>query len=578
MIALDLLLTRAHIVDVFRLRTFEGWVGIRDGRIIYAEEGEPPAETVAAQTRNLEGRFLAPGLLDAHMHIESSLVTPRGFAEAVLPWGTTTILADPHEVANVAGIEGVQWMIRASAGLPLRIYYAIPSCVPATSPDLEWTAAVFDAAAVRQLAVEPSVIALGEVMDYRSILSGSERLGDMVRAAHDEGFLVEGHAPNMQGTDLSEYLAWRITSDHTLTSPDRIREQISKGVAVMIQAITCTPENIAAAMALPDRSLVLLITDDVEPSRLAKGHLSSIVQTAFEAGMPAIEAWASATIRPARYLGLRDLGAVAPGFRADLLILDDLNAFPPREVLVNGQTISSAGELHLGNWPARVPPPSQSLIPDPLSPQDFRLVPDSNSWPDTIAANAVANAVVLLSEEIYITGLERILIAVDAGYAQLAPETPLALVAVIARNRSSRTVGIVKDLGLREGAFATSFAHDSHNLLVVGRDVDDMCAAANTVLQMGGGVAVVRDGAVLAKLALPVLGLLSEAPLPAIIRDFKRVEDWLRALGVRHRQPFLMLSLLSLSVSPHYKFTDKGVLDTERRRLLPPWEETGRNR
>ena len=351
MLQLDLLIYGAKIADVFCLRVFDGWVGIRDGRFVYVEEGAPPAEIVANETRDLGGRVIVPSLIDAHMHIESSLLTPRGFAQAVVPHGTTTVLADPHEVANVAGETGVRWMIRASENLPLRIYYAIPSCVPATSPEIEWTRAVFDADTVKRLAQEPSVIALGEVMDYGQVLANGERLRGMVQAAHDAGLGVEGHIPTLSGTDLSQYLAWRITSDHTLTTPEKIREQISKGLAVMLQSKSITHDNIAAINDLSDRSRVLLVTDDIEPSLLMRGHLSLIVRTAMDAGMPPIEALASATIRPARYLGLRDLGGIAPGFRADFMMMHDLDAFPPREVFCAGRRVAAGGKLTITDLP-----------------------------------------------------------------------------------------------------------------------------------------------------------------------------------------------------------------------------------
>ncbi|HEX9075172.1 MAG TPA: adenine deaminase C-terminal domain-containing protein, partial [Anaerolineae bacterium] len=499
------------------------------------------------------------------MHIESSHVTPGGFAQAVLPHGTTTILADPHEVANVAGEEGVRWMIRASEGLPLRILYAIPSCVPATSPDLEWTAAVFDAGIVTRLAQEPSVIALGEVMDYGQVLSDGARLRGMVDAAHQAGLLVEGHIPTLHGIELSQYLAWRITSDHTLTTPDKIREQISKGLAVMIQAKSCTAENMAAVQALPDRSRVLLVTDDIEPSLLIRGHLSLIVRRAVEAGLPPLEAIASASIRPARYLGLRDLGGIAPGFSADFSILDDLAACSPSEVFARGELVASNGKIVVQNLPRTPSVPACHAVPGPFVPQDFRV-------PSNGQTRVTANAVVVKSDVNTFTDLARVPVASAQGYITLDEDRSLAFVAVVARDQSSKAIGIVQNLGLRAGAVASSFAHDSHNLLVVGREVTEMAAAANAVHEMGGGVAVVRDGAIMAKLPLPVLGLLSDFPLDEITHDFGAVENALRELGVRHTRPFLMLSLLSLSVSPKFKFTDKGVIDTERRQLLPTWE------
>ena len=562
MISLDFLIYHARIADVFRLRVFDGWVGIRDGRFIYVEEGEPPANIVSKEKRDLDHRILVPGFIDSHMHIESSQVTPRRFAQAVLPHGTTTVLADAHEVANVAGEEGVRWMIHAAKDLPLRIYHAIPSCVPATSPELEWTKTVFDAGVIVKLAQEPGVIALGEVMDYAGVLADSPRLNRLVEAAHQAGLMVEGHIPTLYGTDLSQYLSWRVTSDHTLTTPEKIREQVSKGLAIMLQTKSCTPENIAAVMELADRSRILLVTDDIEPSLLIKGHLSLIIKLAIDAGMPRIEAIASATIRPARYLNLRDLGGIAPGFRADFVVMNDLAIFPPSQVFVAGQCVAADGKFADTALPDLPALPSNSKLPGPFSSNDFRLTSDG-------VTQVIANTVVLVSATASTTDLVQIPIQIDNGYPRL--DETLALVAVIARNGSSKSIGIIKDFGLRDGAVASSFAHDSHNLLVVGHDANDMAIAANTVREIGGGVIVVRSGQVIATLHLSIFGLISDAPLEDIVPEFDRLETALRDLGVRHQRPFLMLSLLALSVSPKFKFTDKGVIDTEARRLLPPW-------
>ena len=566
--SLDLLFSNARIADVFRLRTFSGWVGVAAGRFVYVEEGSPPTDVRASQQRDLGGAYLAPGLIDAHMHIESSLMTPRGFVMAALPHGTTAVLADPHEVAGVAGEEGVRWMIEASADLPLRVYHAIPSCVPATSPELEWTAERIDAEAVGRLAVESSVLALGEVMDCRAVLEESEPLRARVAAALKAGLLVEGHVPSLRGMALSEYLAWGILSDHTLADPAKLEQQISKGLAVMLQANSCRPDVMAAVLALPDRSRVLLVTDDVEPPLLLQGHLSTIVRMAIQAGLPALEALAGATIRPARYLGLRDQGGIAPGFRADFLILDDVAVFPPREVWIEGRQVAARGRVSV-ELPATPHPPAAHPVPGPIGPKFFRLVESGEP------IHVVANAVRVLNEVNSLTDLERVPLAIKHGCAQLQDYDRAALAAVFARDLSSHTVGVLLDLGLATGAYASSFAHDSHNLLVVGRDVPSMCLAAETVHQLGGGVAVARDGRVLAALPLPVMGILSDAPPIEVARDLGAVEEALRAMGVRHQRPFLILSLLALSVSPRFKFTDKGVIDVEARRLLPPWEPAG---
>ena len=569
MIACDLLFHNARIVDVFRLRTFLGWACVAEGRFVAVEEGTPPRDLRAAQTVDVGGRYLAPGLVDAHMHIESSLLTPRRFAEAVLPFGTTTVLADPHEVANVAGVDGVRWMIAASRGLPLSVFIAIPSCVPATSPEIEWTAAVFGAAEVRALADDPAVIALGEVMDYRGLLGQNERLPPMVRAAHEAGLLVEGHIPTLSGLELSRYLAHGVFSDHTLADPPKILEQLSKGVTVMLQTKSITAENMAVLRELPDRANVLLVTDDIEPSLLGGGHLSRMVQLAVENGLPALEAWAAASVRPARYLRMHDRGAIAPWQRADCLILDNLTAFPPRAVYVAGEQVAAEGVCRVDEWPELPPLPQFPHVPEPPSPEALRLDGAAR------AERVLANVVTLVTEHTTLTQLERIPLTLRDGFPVFRDGDRLNLLAVHTRDGARTMVGVIKNAHLERGAFASSLAHDSHNLLMIGRDPRSMLTAARAVHAMGGGVAVAEGETVAARLPLPLFGLLSDAPLADVQRDQGAVEDALRRFGVRRQRPFLTLSIMALSVSPYYKFTDRGVVDTERRALLPPWEAAG---
>lgn len=561
----DRLLVNARIADVFRYRLFEGWIGIRDGRFITVEAGGAPRGISATETQDIAGHIVMPGLIDSHLHIESSLLTPRRFAEAVLPFGTTTILSDPHEVGNVAGEEGVKWMIAASQDLPLRIYHSIPSCVPATAPEIEWTHEVFDAAAIRRLASQPSVIALGEVMDYRGLLGPNERLRSIVRAAREINLLIEGHIPTLAGIELSQYLAHGISSDHTLTFAAKIQEQISKGLAVMLQTKSVTPENMAAVAQLPDRSRVILITDDIEPPLLVDGHLSRIVALAIDCGMPPLEAIAAASIRPARYLGLRDQGAIAPGFLADFLVMDDIAAFPPAGVYVGGQPVAQAGAMTAAIARENPAQPDYPGIPGSFAPDEFKL--DGNDGGGPVQAQVVA----LQNKHSTLTKLERMEVRLQDGQAQFQEDDGLALASVIARDRSSRTVGLIANTGLREGAWASSVAHDCHNLLVIGRDPEAMAQAASAVHALGGGVAVAAHGVVLASLRLPYFGLLSDEPVATVAAGLADVEDAMRRIGAQQTRPFLTFSIMSLSVSPYAKFTDKGVVDTESRQLIRPF-------
>ena len=561
----DLLLVHARIADVFRYRLFEGWIGIRDGRFITVEAGSVPQGIRATETHDLAGRIVMPGLIDSHMHIESSLLTPRRFAEAVLPFGTTTILSDPHEVGNVAGEDGVKWMITASQDLPLRIYHSIPSCVPATSPEIEWTHEVFDAATIRRLATQPSVIALGEVMDYRGLLGPNERLQAIVQAARENNLLIEGHIPTLSRIELSQYLAHGISSDHTLTFAAKIQEQISKGLAVMLQTKSVTPENVAVVAQLPNRSQIILITDDIEPSLLTDGHLSRIVALAIECGMPPLEAIAAATIRPARYLGLRDHGAIAPGFLADFLVMDDITAFPPAQVFVGGQRVAQAGAMAAAITRENPVQPDYPGIPGSFAAGDFKL--DSNGTSGSVQAQVVA----LQNKHSTLTKLEQMAVRLQDGHVLFQDNDGLALASVIARDESSRTVGLIADTGLRHGAWASSVAHDCHNLLVIGRSPETMAKAANAVHAMGGGVAVATHGGVKASLRLPYFGLLSDEPVAAIAQGLVAVEDAMRHIGAHQTRPFLTFSIMSLSVSPYAKFTDRGIVDTESRQLIRPF-------
>ena len=562
----DLLLVHARIADVFRYRWFEGWIGIRGGRFITVEAGAPPPGIRATETQDLAGRIVMPGLIDSHMHIESSLLTPRRFAEAVLPFGTTTILSDPHEVGNVAGEAGVKWMIAASQDLPLRIYHSIPSCVPATSPEIEWTHEVFDAAVIRRLAAQPTVIALGEVMDYRGLLGPNERLRAIVQAARELNLLIEGHIPTLAGTELSQYLAHGIRSDHTLTFAGKMQEQISKGLAVMLQTKSVTPENVAAVAQLPDRSHILLITDDIEPSLLLDGHLSRIVTLAIDCGMPPLEAIAAASIRPARYLGLRDHGAIAPGFLADFLVMDDIAAFPPTQVFVGGQPVAQAGAMAAAITRENPAQPDYPGIPGCFTAGDFLLDADGAS------GSLPAPVVALQDNRSTLTRLEQTAVRLQDGQALFQDHDGLALASVIARDESSRTVGLIANTGLKQGAWASSVAHDCHNLLAIGRSPEAMARAANAVHRMGGGVAVATAKSVEACLRLPYFGLLSDEPVAAVARGLAAVEDAMRRFGAHQTRPFLTFSIMSLSVSPYAKFTDKGLVDTESRQLIPPFQ------
>lgn len=552
---LDLLITQVRVADVVRQRLFEGWVGIRDGHFQYVEVGHPPVGLEASQRLDGEGQILAPGLIDAHMHIESSLLTPRRFAQSVLPHGTTAVLADPHEIGNVLGEAGVRWMIEASRGLPLEVFTAIPSCIPATDKTLETALGVLDAAEVERLAGLPGVIALGELMDYQGLAAGSVRLEGIIAAARRHGLLLEGHTPTLGGTVLSDYAAHGITSDHTLSTPDKLLEQLSKGFTVMLQAKSLNTEVVQAVQALPDRSRVLLVTDDVMPNRLVQAHLSGIYRRALELGWEPLDALASATLRPASYLRQSQLGLIAPGRQATFVLLSSLENWPPNAVFVRGQPVASQGQSTCDL--AQSPPlPRGGEITRPLPARLSFGVADGTHTVRLMAMNQINT----------FTLLEEAPVAFADGWPLESQE--LAVVAVLTRQGDQpAALGLLKGLGLRQGAFASSLAHDSHPLLAVGSDPQLMTRALEQVCQIGGGMVFVTPQASYS-LSLPIAGLISDASLEEVAPQFEAIEAAIRAQGVTHLNPVLFLTLLALTVSPTVKMSDRGLVDVEARRLV----------
>ncbi len=570
----DLLVTGARIVDVVTHSVYDGWFTVRDGRFIEVEEGEPPTAPgfEAARHLDLAGAHVQPGMLDIHMHIESSLVTPRRFAEAALPHGTTTILQDPHEVANVLGAPGIRWMLEASRGLPLRVFTAISSCVPATSADIETPNASISPSEVTELAAEPEVLALGEMMDFQGLVQGDEHLTAMLRAAWDAGLTLEGHVPSLTGPELSRYVSYGIRSDHTLMTRAKLLEELRKGLWVMIQEKSLTPEVVQTIADLPDRSRVMLITDDVMPNRLVGGHLSRLVDTAVSAGWPVLDAVAAATLRPASYLGLHDLGVIAPGAKADFLVTDSLAAYPPRAVYVEGALVAADREVAITCHPDPLPTEpaglAQAFDAGALTAQELRLT----SAPG--ASHVVARVIEVNQVNSFTTLAERGVDLLDG----VPVEDDLALAAVIPRaslrpgaGRARPVVTLVTGLGLRGGGYASTFAHDSHNVFVLGREPHAMLAALRGVLAAGGGMAFAPDAqAAPAVLELPLAGLLSDEPIAVVAERFDALEGALRAAGVSVKHPVLLLTLLPLSVSPDFKVTDLGIVDVQGRRILAP--------
>lgn len=540
----DTLLANARLVNVRSGEVHDADIALYRGRIAGFGDYE------ARETIDLKGAFVCPGLIDAHVHIESSMVTVPEFARAVVPRGTTTVVTDPHEIANVLGIAGIRYMLESSEALPLRVFVMASSCVPAT--DMETSGAELTAADLAPLFEHPRVIGLAEVMNFPGVFLGVPEVLAKIDAAGD--LPVDGHAPGLSGKNLNAYIAAGVGSDHESTGVEEAREKLRRGMHIFIREGT-TARNLTELLPLvtPSNSAYCsFCTDDRHPQDLLEeGHIDALLRMATAQGLEPVTAIQMATINTAAYFGLRGLGMVAPGYRADLVVFDDLRALRARMVFSEGERVAEDGE-YLGPRP-RPPEPPGSGVAVAWEKVDL-----------SVAAGAGARARVIhaIPGQI-VTGQSIEELAVRDGLAVCDPDRDILKIAVIERHRGTGNIGVgfVKGFGLKSGAIASTVAHDNHNIVVVGASDEDMVAAARAVAETGGGQAVVAHGRVLASVPLPIAGLMSDLPLEAV-RD--RVEAMTRAareLGGTLPDPLMTMSFLALAVIPELKITDLGLVD-----------------
>jgi len=542
----DLLLTNTRIVDVFSGEIAAGSVAVAAGRIVGI--GDYPART----TVDLGGRFVAPGFIDAHVHIESAMTCVAEFARAVAVRGTTAVVADPHEIANVLGADGIRYMLASAIDQPINVFYALPSCVPAT--DMETAGARLSAVDLEPFFQDPRIVALGEMMNYPGVLDGDPEVFKKLEAANRHGKPVDGHAPGLSGKDLAAYVAAGISSDHECTTAAEALEKLAAGMHIMIRQGTGA-RNLAALLPIvTERSSRRLMwcTDDRHPhDLLEEGHIDSIVADAIRGGVDPVTAIRMATLNPAERFGLTHLGAVAPGRQADLVVFSDPSRLQVEEVYVRGELIARDGRMAAG---IRTPPspPVQSSMNASLHGLDFGLV----------AAGRRLRVIDLIPDQI-LTRQSIESAPVEGSRLVSDPGRDLLKIAVVERHRGSGRIGLgmVRGFGLRQGALASSVAHDSHNIVVVGVADADMAAAVGEVVAMGGGIAAAGGGRIAARLPLPVAGLMSLEPVQAVSAAMDRLVHAAHELGSRLKDPFMTLSFLALPVIPELKITDRGLVD-----------------
>lgn len=580
----DRVIVGGRLVNVHTREILEADVAIAAGRVACFGDVDhctgPDTEVTDAA-----GAFLVPGLVDTHVHVESTLVTVRPFADAALRAGTTTVLIENHDMANVFGVAGIRWMLEESRGLPLKVLLAVPACVP-PMPGLEDSGAWLDPADIEALLNEPGVAALGEMMNMRDIIQGDDRMHAMVEAALGRGMIATGHWSLSGWNDerLHAYAACGIDSCHESVTPEDALAKLRAGLWVQFREGSAFHDMAALAPLLTageiDPRHVMFVTDDVAPDFLLEhGHLDNAVRVAIAHGVDPVLAIQAATVAPAEYLGLRhDIGSIAPGRFADILFVADLNDFRPHQVLVDGTDIDgrrAGGAGDGGSAPLAPPrtgyPPAARLsvrVPAGLGEADLRI-PASGE-------RAVVRAIGMV-DRVLPTEHRIVEVPVRGGEVTADPASGLAKIALVNRHgnggqgeRKQVALGFVAGLGLTGGAIAQSTARDTHHLLLVGMNDADMIAAARAVASDGGGIAVVRDGRVLASLPLPIAGLLSEGSVEEAAAGLRSVLRALEELGCAIEQPTTMLAMLAVSAIPELRIGNRGLIDSRDYRLVSP--------
>lgn len=554
----DLLIKNGRIVDVFSGQIEKREVAIFDGRIVGF--GDYPAKKIV----DLEGDFLCPGLIDGHVHVESSMVGISEFARAILPHGTTTVVIDPHEIANVFGVKGVYWMAESAKGVPLNLFVMIPSCVPASA--LETSGAELKAEDLDSLFQEPWAIGLAELMNFPGVIfRDPEVLGKIEKA---RGKRIDGHAPLLSGKGLYAYLVAGIRSDHECTTPREAKEKLKNGMWIMVREGS-TARNLKDLLPLihaKNSRRFFWVTDDRHPKELIEeGHIDSMVRQAIRLGLDPILAIQMATLNPAEYFRLDDLGAIAPGFRADLISFDHLGEFRIKKVFKDGVLIAENGRL-VPNASKRVKRPKirKSIHIGKIDKTSFLLRSDQ-PW---------AKVIQLIPGQILTKKvMKKIILREGVAYPNL--EEDILKIAVVERHRATGNVGVgfVQGFGLKEGAIASSVAHDSHNIVVVGTNDEEMVRAVRMIQKMGGGLIVTGKGKVLASLPLPIGGLMAERSVHQVHRKLVTLHEKAREMGCKISDPFMALSFLSLPVIPELKITDKGLVDVNQFKIVPVFGE-----
>jgi adenine deaminase len=548
----DLVLRNGQLVNVLSGEIYPTDIVIADGDVVALASGYD-----AGQVIDLNGKYVCPGFIDAHVHIESSLCTPPEFSRTVLAHGVTSVVTDPHEIANVLGLEGIRFMLERAKHGPINMFVMASSCVPAT--EMETSGARLEAEDLAPLLSDEWVLGLAEVMNYPGVIYGDEGMLDKLELFKDR--VLDGHSPAVRGKPLNAYVAAGINSDHESTTVEEALEKLRLGLTIFIREGTTT-HNLRPLLPLitpQNYSRICFCTDDRVPaSLLDEGSIDHMVRVAIANGVDPMTAIRLGTINTANYFRLHHLGAVAPGRRADLIVFSDLRDLRAEQVYRGGVLVAE-NEQVIAPKPALRPINLRSTMNVAPGAIDLR-----------IPANGTRIRVIGGTDEQVVTARYEEDIKIVDGQAIADPDRDILKMVVVERHRASGKIGkaFIKGFGLKRGALAGSVAHDHHNLVVIGADDASMQRAAQAVIEMGGGLAVCDGEQVLATLALPVAGLMSEAPIAEVRRDYDALTASAQRLGSTMRDPFMAMSFMALEVIPYLKLTDLGLVDVEQFKVV----------
>ena len=549
------LLKNAKVVNVFTEKIDFTNVLIEDDRITGI--GDYYKDEDADEVEDLEGRFLCPGFIDGHIHIESTMMVPPSLAQAVLPHGTTAVVTDPHEIANVCGVDGIKYMLEMSENIPLHVFVMIPSCVPATCFDE--AGAILNAEDIEDLYKEERILGLAEMMNYPGVIYNDAPTMDKINACVEKGKPVDGHAPLLSGKDLDKYISAGINSDHECSDATEAMEKLSKGQWIMIREGSAAKnlEKLLPLFESPYYQRCILATDDRNPADIiAEGHIDNIVRLAIKAGKDPIRAIKMATLNPTLCFGIKRMGAIACGYKANLLVLDNLENIDIKDVYSNGVKVVKDKEISGFSIPKAEDIITGSVLnsfhmPD-LKNDDFYIEPKGTKCRviEVIPGEILTNECILDIDFSKNNGIDI--------------EKDILKLAVIERHKNTghKGVGFIKGIGIKNGALAGSVSHDSHNLIVIGSSEEDMVIAANHIKKIGGGLCVVSEGKVISELRLPVAGLMSTNSAAEIAKANVELRESAEKIGINEGiEPFMNMAFVSLPVIPVLKMTTQGLVN-----------------